>query len=1088
MLEPLRSAAVSLTRTFGSSIPAWPEDQLKAPITEIIRTAGSLFGLTIDVKTEARVEEIGRPDIAAAVGGLLTGHVELKAPGKGADVRRFTGRDRQQWNKFKALPNLVYTDGSDWALYRAGERVGRTTLSGDVTTNGAAAVTPEDAEKLSRLLRDFLSWSPSAPRSPPALAAMLAPLCRLIRDDVLRALEGENSSISGLAREWRDYLFPDADNATFADAYAQTLTYSLLLARLSGSGVSTTDAAAHTLRRGHGLLAQTLRLLGDPAAREEIALGVDLLERTISAVDPTVLSKDADPWLYFYEDFLAAYDRKLRNDRGVYYTPVEVVQTQVGLVSQLLEEKLGKELGYAEEGVVLLDPAAGTGTYVLAALQHGIDRAADIYGPGMGATAASRMAANIHAFEILVGPYAVAHLRVSERIQGAGGGLPQDGAHVYLTDTLESPYAQPQGQLPLIGRALAEEHRRALRVKDSARVLVCIGNPPYDRQQIDQGADGTVERKGGWVRYADSEDPAHRTQRPILEDFLAPARAAGQGRHLKNLYNDYVYFWRWAMWKVFEPTNGPGITSFITASSYMRGPGFVGMRELMRRTFDELWIIDLEGDQFGARKTENVFAIRTPVAIAVGVRYGEPRPNEPAKVHYARITGTRDDKLSTLRKIERFEDLRWQDCFTEWMRPFLPEGQGDYYSWPLLTDLFPWQYSGVQMKRTWPIGETPDVLNERWRALLAAPNREALFLEAGRKVGCQYPSIDGSSLLPAIAQLPATAPPPQATRYGFRSFDRQWIFEDARLGDRLRPPLWLTHSDKQVYMTSLLTKVLGLGPAASVTANIPDLDHFSGRGGKDVIPLWRDAGATEPNVTAGLLDVLSTAYGQAVSPEDLFAYAYGILASRNYVIRFSEELTVPGPRLPITKDPALFKRIYGLGRDLIALHTYGERFMPGGGGTRVPRGQARAVRAISTTPDKYPEISEYDPGTRTLRVGDGEIAPVNPEVWNYSVSGLMVVHSWLKYRKKSGSAGGRSELDKIRPVSWTFQMTRELLELLWVLEATISAEAASADVLDALVTSDLFTSDDLPKPSEEEKKPPIPERQADATQGEFELA
>ena len=94
--------------------------------------------------------------------------------------------------------------------------------------------------------------------------------------------------------------------------------------------------------------------------------------------------------------------------------------------------------------------------------------------------------------------------------------------------------------------------------------------------------------------------------------------------HLKNLYNDYVYFWRWALWKVFDSTQGPGIVSFITAASYLRGPGFVGMREVMRRTFDELWIIDLEGDSLGARKTENVFAIArrwpSPWACAVAIR------------------------------------------------------------------------------------------------------------------------------------------------------------------------------------------------------------------------------------------------------------------------------------------------------------------------------------------------------------------------------------------------------------------------------------------------------------------------------------
>jgi predicted helicase len=112
-----------------------------------------------------------------------------------------------------------------------------------------------------------------------------------------------------------------------------------------------------------------------------------------------------------------------------------------------------------------------------------------------------------------------------------------------------------------------------------------------------------------------------------------------------------VYFWRWALWKVFEQSGGPGIVCFITAASYLCGPGFVGMREHMRRTLDELWILDLEGDSLGARKTKNVFNIQTPVAIALGVRYGEPKPNEPARVHYAKLEGTREGKLEQLAAI-----------------------------------------------------------------------------------------------------------------------------------------------------------------------------------------------------------------------------------------------------------------------------------------------------------------------------------------------------------------------------------------------------------------------------------------------------
>ncbi|MEJ7840451.1 MAG: type ISP restriction/modification enzyme [Rubrobacter sp.] len=1014
---------------------------------------------TIITKTEAPVEDVGRPDLAVDINGLLGGYVELKAPGAGARADRFKERrNKEQWKKFAALPNLIYTDGNEWVLFRSGKLTGKPVrFSGDVTTDGAGAATQQDADALAVLFRDFLSWDPIVPTNPQRLAEMLAPLCHLVRDDVLDALGDPHSNLSALKRDWQAYLFPDADDAQFADAYAQTLTYALLLARFDGQTDLSADSAAATLQRGHGLLAQVLRLLADPQARAEISVGVSLLERSVAAVDPAAVTrKNADPWLYFYEDFLAAYDKQLRNDRGVYYTPVEVVQAQVNLVSDLLVNRLKKKFSFADEGVVVLDPAAGTGTYPLVALQHGLDLAAARYGQGMTGEYATRMAGNFHAFELLVGPYTVAHLRLTERIREAGGLLPGDGAHVYLTDTLESPHAAPPTQAPLFVKQLTEEHERARKVKETTDVLVCIGNPPYNRHDAD-------DPNGGWVRRGDDEH-----ERPLVEDFFEPARETGAGGHLKNLYNDYVYFWRWALWKVFDTKVGPGIVSFITASSYLRGPGFVGMRETMRRTFDELWIIDLEGG-LGPRPTPNVFAIRTPVAIAVGIRHGDSNLDKPADVHYAKIEGSRDTKLRLLSSIKRFDDLEWRDCFSGWQNPFLPEDEGDYFSWPLLTDLFPWQHSGVQMKRTWPIGETSELLETRWDALLSAPDQRAAFRDTDSKIDKSHPKLDGSGRLDALSMLRAGEPAPERAGYAFRAFDRQYILKDPRLGDRMRPELWRAHSNKQAYMTSLLTGVLGLGPSAIATSEVPDLHHFRGSyGGKDAIPLWRDAAATKPNVAGGLLDTLSEAYAETVSPEDLFGYAYALLSTPAYVESFSEELTLPGPRLPVTRDAELFREVAELGRRMIHLHTFGERF----DGEGVPDGQAKNTKAIPGTPNEYPEDHAYDASTKTLRVGGGEISPVEPEVWEFSVSGLRVVKSWLDYRKRQPSGKSSSPLDEIRPERWTGNMTQKLLELLWVLEATVEEQPGQADILDRVVQSDLFDAAELPPPSEEERKPP----------------
>ncbi len=746
------------------------------------------------------------------------------------------------------------------------------------------------------------------------------------------------------------------------------------------------------------------------------------------------------------------------------------MSAQVKLVSELLVDRLGKPLSFADEDVVLLDPAAGTGAYPLAALKHGLDLVSEEYGPGMAAGYASQMARNIHAFELLVGPYAVAHLRLSERVMEAGGSLPGDGVHVYLTDTLESPNAAPPGQLMLNSRALANEHRRAMGVKNDAKVLVCLGNPPYDRQQIASGEANVVERKGGWVRFGDRRDD----ETPIFSDFLEPAREAGAGGHLKNLYNDYVYFWRWALWKVFEKQDGPGVVSFITASSYLRGLGFVGVREAMRRAFDELWILDLEGDNLGARKTENVFAIRTPVAIAVGVRHGEPKPEEPARVRYAKLEGPREAKLAALGSITGFGSVEWRDCFTGWHNPFLPEDEGDYFSWPLLTDVFPWQQSGCMAGRKWPIAPDAETLRRRWEALVSSSSEDRKQLFKDSPTGKKHSQTPSMRWLPkpasdlSIAMLGEYALVPSTARLSYRSFDRQWLLADSRLLDRSSPHLWQVHSSKQVYLTTLLLHPLGLGPAATASGEIPDRDHFRGSFGGAVFPLWCDAAATQPNVAGGLPGFLSEAYGGDVSAGDIFAYAYAVLATPAYVESFSEELAVPGPRLPITREAALFREAAEHGRALIHLHTYGERFE----GNDVPRGEAKVRKAIPDTPEGYPEDHAYDPATRTLRVGDGEISPVSPEVWGFEVSGLRPVKSWLDYQMLKPAGRSSSPLDEIRPERWTLQMTRELLDLLRILEATVEKQPRGAELLNRILESELFEAGELPQPSGEERKPP----------------
>lgn len=1084
LLAPLREYADALQRGFSSKGRYQPEDQLKAPVSGLLQSAGAKFGVDVRTHTEIVADDgLGRPDIGVFIGGLLTGHVELKAPGKPADPNRLRGADREQWERFKGLPNLLYCNGREFVLLRSGERIATAALSDDPVTEGADAVSPAAASKFAATLREFFRWEPIAPSSPKQLATTLAPLCRLLRGAVLAAVKEENAELTSLAKDWRRYLFPTASDAEFADAYAQTLTYALLLARLEGGPAFSIDAAARSLSAGHSLLASALKILGDEQARQHLAIPFSYLERTIAAVDPAQLIKKSkgDPWLYFYEDFLAAYDPEMRKNRGVYYTPIEVVHCQVRLVAELLRDRFGAEREFTDPAVVTLDPAAGTGTYLLAALEHSLDGVEQRSGPGARRSAASTAAKNLHGFELLVGPYAVAHLRLTQMIQAESAKPDAEGVRIFLTDTLESPHKEPPEHLPLLYKELGEEHERARKVKERTPVMVCIGNPPYDREQRAAGA-ASGPRKGGWVRFGDGGDDS----RPLLQDFIEPLGPLGFSVHAKNLYNDYVYFWRWALWKVFEQEGGAGkgIVSFITASSYLLGQAFAGVRAMMRASFEELWILDLGGEGRGARKSDNVFAIQTPVAIAIGVRRSRDTATQ-CRVWYHAVEGTTAEKLAALEAIASLRDVPWVAVKSAAPHdPLLPRAAGAWEEWPRLIDLFPWQESGVQFKRTWPIAEDRETLERRWRQLLASSDRAAAMksteqIHPATQVRSFAPPFEA---LPTIASLPPMSPAPEAQPYAYRAFDMRYALVDPRLGDRLRPQLQLAHSQNQVYLVSFLTEQLGSGPAAVAAASVPDLHHFRGSyGGRHVVPLYRDVQGRDANIAAGVLKTVSSRIGQPVSAEDFFAYCYAILAGPAYAATFAEELTIPGPRIPITANPKLFDEAVALGRGLLFLHTYGERFVPKSQRAgRIPSGTIKCAKGTSDDPAEYPESFEYDAAKRELAVGDGRFTNVAREIWEFEVSGYKVVQRWLAGRMRDRSGKRSSPLDDIRPERWTFD--EELLNLLWVLEHTIAKYPAHEALLDRILASTLVQAAELAEPSFEERAGPKPTRRGNTVQ------
>ena len=570
---------------------------------------------------------------------------------------------RKQWEKLQSLPNLLYTDGNSFSLWQNGELVGSIVkLQGDIETSGAKLAAP--LELVTRF-DNFLRWEPIPPKSAAELANVSARLCRLLREEVTEQLAEKSPALTALAADWRKLLFPEANDQQFADGYAQAVTFGLLMARSSNIRLADgLDQVAKQLGKTSSLIGAALRLLTDEAGNEAtLKTSLGTLVRVLDAVNWYSISKgNPDAWLCFYEDFLEVYDNSLRKQTGSYYTPPEVVGPMIRLVDDALRRHFGRSAGLASADVTLADPAVGTGTFILGVLRRiAADVEAD-QGAGAIPQAVESAIGRLIAFEIQLGPFAVAQLRVHAELIELIGKPPRATPRMFVTDTLGNPFAAVE-ELGSLYRTISESRLQANEIKRKEPITVVIGNPPYKEK---------AKGRGGWVEEEE------------LNNWSPPADW-GVGAHATHLRNLYVYFWRWATWKVFDrdPKNDTGIVCFITVAGFLNGPGFQKMRNYLRRTADRIWVIDCSPEGHQPDVPTRIFqGVQQPVCIVMAARSKQKAGDEPAVVKYTALpAGKREEKFAALAKL-KLESKAWQNCPTDWRAPFLPAATGDWASYP----------------------------------------------------------------------------------------------------------------------------------------------------------------------------------------------------------------------------------------------------------------------------------------------------------------------------------------------------------------------------------------------------------------------
>lgn len=1096
------------------------EDSLKKPLQNLIEGFAEALGLPISSGTEDTEAVVGsRPDVNLydmAGERMWLGAVELKSPKKALPGRRgytkdapgMVGRwnhdeeliekaaapakhDTEQWANLSQLPNMLYANGLMMARYESGRLVDCTDKDAlhygddepEKTNAGVSIETIRD--DFERMLRDALQWEPSPPSNTRQMARSLAPLARKLKEDILDALKKGNATITQTKKLWTSQLISGATNDDFADAYSQASVFALLFARLDGAELPLTlDSVKAKLKDEHSLLLAVIDGVLRSATRDVVRNSLDAIIRYVSVVDAEAIRESGDnPWHDFYEFFVAEYDPERRNDTGVYFTPKPIVDFQVAQIHEWLLDN-GFSDSFATKGVTVVDPATGSGTYLLAVIERtrsfleergraGIDDAPDW---------ADSLAANIHGIEIGIGAYSIAQLRIGRALADMKGTGDAPHVNVYLADTLTNPWGDDQQQFFLA--ELADEQERANNLKASPDVTVVVGNPPYDRQEK---AEGEERRElGGWVRLEPRTAQAGGdVEKPLLDDFRDRAIERKHGKQAsKAIPNLYICFWRWAIWKALEQNDGPGIVSFISPIAFLTGVGTEAMRAWMREQADEIVTYDLIGERRGERRTYNVFSeIKTTTGITVATReQSESEPTSPAPWHRITVEGTPKERLAQLDE--------WAKSGTPTLDPIDPAELFDDVvaledAAPLadhipLTDLFPFHRKGVQAQRMWPYAESRDLAERRWATLLASTDKAASLGEnRTNTITDVKESLFGAGPLTPLNELAPDAEPERIAVSQYRPFDTHHVVADPRAIGFPSRDLWATAAAPlQRYLVSRFAKEgSGYGPISIMTPYVPDLDCANGAsgGGADVAPAFRDPEGQHHNCNTDLVAFLRKEYNNEVSALDLAFYCNGLLGTSAYANRFWKALGQVVPRIAFPTDHRTFEEIISLGQHLAWLQTGGELGRPLDGfdfDDHPIRSEAPAERESGGMPAGW----SWDPDTGAIEVDKRiRIAGVPSHVWDLQILGKRPLESWLNYRKAKRKQGGRANvtpLDDLRP-DWGPEMSGELLDIATRLFHLEEAAKIAAPLIATTFDNPLIV--EYKQPSSADRKPVLPD-------------
>jgi hypothetical protein len=928
-------------------------------------------------------------------GHRLVGYVEAKRPGM--ELREAVAKN--QVKRYVAtFPNLILTNFRELRLFRNGEVVARAALAsgwpprlsaGAAGAAGAVGKLEAREAELSELLELFFGFDLPGRSSAPALARALAWRARVLEgriEDLLERDRGreEPSELTGFYRTLASHLFAKLTQREFADLYAQTVAYGLLAARCWDDGELDRRTLYERIPPASGILRDVFRYVSLSPPPEIEWIVDDLVDLLRPASLKRILQQhfsargDQDPVLHFYETFLEQYDAGLRARRGVYSTPPAVVSYVVRSVDRLLRTRLDRPDGLADPRVWLLDPAAGTMTFVVEAFRCAMEGWERQYGKaGLPALVRDHLLPHSFGFELLMAPYAIGHLKMSlflfEKEYRLGD---QDRVNLLLTNALETEDLD-QGVLPGLP-SLAREVRKAAEVKADRRISVVIGNPPYSGHSANRGAGGMLRQS-----HAPGDEGYYQVDGHPLGE-----------RNTKWLQDDYVKFLRFAQRKVDE--HGEGVVGLVINHGYLDNSTFRGLRRSLMNSFDEIYLLDLHGNRRKREVSpdgvpdENVFDIEQGVSILLAVKKRDPA--HPPRIARADLWGSRKKKVRFLEGRD-VDSTQWTDLQVRAPAYLFvhrdARREEAYVRGILLPEIFPEHSVGVLTARdAFVIAMEYQVLRDRVIKLRSG-------LLPGDLVPEDYPRDTGSWKL-AEAVLRARQDLAWESRFTeilYRPFDYRPIFYADYLVERMRDRL-MQHLLGAPNLALVVPRHGRDGFGALVTDRIAAHKAVSAHDVNHVFPLYlQEKGVIprRPNLGLGVLRFLERLYGKPPEPDEVLRYVYAVLYSEEYRTRYAAFLATDFPRIPFPRDRRLFEALAKLGAELIDLHLPGRPLRPtiqflGVGSGRL--GRAKRV------------LRDYRPDERRVYVNEERQSfdGIAPWVWEYRIGGYQVLDRWLQDR------------------------------------------------------------------------------------------